>query len=465
MTDKLKTAHLLVSIGETLRTALQKIEQNHFGVVFVSDENGSVIGAATDGDIRRLLLADGQLEASIETCMNKSFIWVDDKTPREAILKQLDHHIKVVPILSSDRKLVDIVSKDYLPTSIEKDVYVRARAPVRISFGGGGSDLTYFFSEQRGAVINSTISFYSHATLRVRKDMKIHITSRDLGEELMVVSWEEIKVTGKFGLLLAVIKTVHPDFGFDLFVESEFPMGSGLGGSAVVSAAVLGCFNQLRQDRWDSHELAELAYQAERIYLGIAGGWQDQYATVFGGMNFIEFAMDQNIVHPLRIKEETILELEESLVLCDTSISHNSGKIHDDQRANVQRSGGKPGESVRKNVELTYRMRDHLLRGRLRDFGLALHEGWMLKREFSSSISSDLLDEVYNGAIQNGAIGGKLLGAGGGGFFLFYAPAFSKAKLVDYLESKQLNVRPFRFDNVGLKSWTVRSPSLDKGFL
>ena len=231
-------------------------------------------------------------------------------------------------------------------------------------------------------------------------------------------------------------------------------MKSGLGGSAVVSAAVLGCFNQFRRDQWDLHELAEIAYQAERLYLGIAGGWQDQYATVFGGFNFMEFRMDQNIVHPLRIHVDTLLELEESLILCDTGIPHDSGDIHQDQRSQMQRPNVL--QQVKKNVELTYQMRNQLLRGRVLEFGKSLHEAWQLKRQFSKKISTQRLDSIYEGAQKHGAVGGKLLGAGGGGFFIFYAPPFQKQDLMAYLELTGLNIRPFRFEPNGLSAWTAR---------
>jgi D-glycero-alpha-D-manno-heptose-7-phosphate kinase len=231
-------------------------------------------------------------------------------------------------------------------------------------------------------------------------------------------------------------------------------MGSGLGGSAVVSAAILGCFNQFRQDKWDLHELAELAYQAERLYFGIAGGWQDQYATVFGGVNFMEFRMEQNIVHPLRIPADILLELEESLVLCDTGNVHDSGSIHQDQRRLMQQDNVQ--KKVQSNVDLTYEIRNHLLRGRLFQFGQSLNTAWQLKRQFSNKISNPFLDQIYDEALQHGAIGGKLLGAGAGGFFLFYALPFHRHQLAEWLESKGLKIQPFRFDPEGLRAWSVR---------
>jgi D-glycero-alpha-D-manno-heptose-7-phosphate kinase len=371
------------------------------------------------------------------------------------LLKQLDHKIRVIPVLSLDKKLLSIVSRDYFPILNQERTYARARSPVRVSFGGGGSDLTHYFATESGAVINATISLYSHATLRVRDDRVIKIYSHDLKDSLVAESLAyALSLDCNFGLILAVLKVVQPEFGFELYLSSDFPMSSGLGGSAVISAAILGCFNQFRQDKWDLHELAELAYQAERLYFGVSGGWQDQYATIFGGFNFMEFRMEQNIVHPLRIPPDILLELEESLVLCDTGNTHDSGNIHQDQRRQMQQAD--VHKKVRSNVDLTYAIRNYLLRGRLFHFGQALNEAWQLKREFSSRISNSFLDQIYEGALQHGAIGGKLLGAGGGGFFLFYAPSFQRHQLVEWLESEGLIIHPFRFDPEGLTAWTAR---------
>lgn len=445
----------LISELAPLRDALLRIEANHHGIILTINASGVVRGLATDGDIRRKLLAGASLDNPISSCTNSEFVWADQATSRELLLKQLDHRIRVIPLLDAARRLVGIVSRDHLPMQVEERTYARARSPVRISFGGGGSDLTHFFAGEGGAVLNTTISLYSHATLRLRSDQGVIIHSRDLGESLQADNLQgALAQSGRFGLIQALLKAVHPDFGFELYLHSDFPMSSGLGGSAVVSAALLGCFNQFRQDRWDLHELAELAFQAERLYLGVAGGWQDQYATVFGGFNFMEFRMDQNIVHPLRIHPDILFELEESLILCDTGTPHDSGDIHQDQRQHMQREDIR--QKVQSNVELTYRMRNHLLRGRLLQFGQSLDEAWQFKRQFSGKISNARLDKIYDDALDHGAVGGKLLGAGGGGFFLFYVPPFSKHDLIQNLETAGLHVRPFRFEQNGLRAWSTR---------
>lgn len=452
----MKKDRLLISADAPLREALHYIEENNLGLVFVSDSNATVIGVATDGDVRRHLLEGGSLDDPIATYANTDFVWAEAETPRELLLKKLDSRIRAIPLLDQARKLVGVISRDHMPLQDEGAVYARARSPVRISFGGGGSDVTHYFSgDGDGAVINTTISIYSHATLRPRDDAKVIIRSRDLGEILQADSLSAaVTHPGRFRLVQALIKAIRPDFGFELYLDSDFPMNSGLGGSAAISAAVLGCFNQFRQDKWDLYELAEIAYQAERLHLDVAGGWQDQYATVFGGFNFMEFRMDQNIVHPLRIHPDTLLELEESLVLCDTGIAHDSGDIHQHQRQQLTTETVK--KMMEASVQLSYEMRNDLLRGRLLQFGKALDKAWQLKRRFSDKISSGPLDQLYADARSHGAVGGKILGAGGGGFFMFYVPPFRRHELMDHLEHTGLSVRPFRFEQEGLCAWTVR---------
>jgi D-glycero-alpha-D-manno-heptose-7-phosphate kinase len=445
----------VVDVHATIQQALIKIENNHKGFILIQDISSRIIGIATDGDIRRKLLENLKLNDSILNCVNKNFISARADTPRELLLKQLDHQIKVIPVLDIDEKLISIVSRDFMPERNEQKVFARSKSPVRISFGGGGSDTSAYFSENKAAVINATISLYSHSTLKIRDDSKIILNSLDLNDKIEFESIIELqKYDGKFSLIKSVIKAINPSFGFELFLHSDFPMSSGLGGSAVITSSILGCFNQFRNDKWDKHDISEIAFQAERLHLGVAGGWQDQYATVFGGLNFMEFNKEQNIINPIRLNNDTILELEESLVLCYTGTTHDSGNIHNDQKEQTKKDDVR--DRIQSNVHLTFEMRNHLLRGRLNDFGHCLHKAWKLKRSFSSKISTPWLDEIYDGAIQNGAIGGKLLGAGGGGYFLFYVPSFDRHTLINWIKSKGLFVTPFIFENNGLQSWTVR---------
>lgn len=441
--------------SSTIKSALEKIDSNGEGIVCIEDDMGKIIGVATDGDIRRRLLEGVTIDQSIDLCINESFIFALNEDSREVLLKLLDNGAKAIPILDKNKSFLRMVSRYNLPISEEKKNFARSRAPVRVSFGGGGSDLTHFFSKSNGAVINATISIYSHACLKKRSDDRVIIKSRDLNE---IIDEDNLKSalmkSSKLDLIQSIIKLINPKYGFELEIYSDFPPNSGLGGSSAISAAVLGCFNVFRTDPWDTYELSELAFQAERLNLNIAGGWQDQYACTFGGFNFIEFNKDKNIIHPLRIQLSTKLELEENLILCDTGISHNSGNIHSDQKENMKNLD--IDSLVKSNVELTYEIKNQLLKGKLNDFGNSLDKAWDSKRKFSSKISSPEIDSIYSEAKKSGAIGGKLLGAGGGGFFLFYVAPFQRQKLIKKLQSLNLSIFRFNFDDHGLQTWKTR---------
>ena len=239
----------LICEKASIREALILIQSNQHGFILTADPTGVVSGLATDGDIRMKLLENATLDDAISLCANAEFVWERPSTPRETLMKRLDNRIRVIPLLDDGGRLVNIVTRDNLPVQVEETVYARARSPVRISFCGGGSDLTHYFSESGGAVINTAISLYSHATLRVRNDKKIIIQSLDLNETLSADNIQSfLTKENRLGLIQALLKTIQPDFGFELYLHSDYPMNSGLGGPAVVSATTLGCFNQFRRD-------------------------------------------------------------------------------------------------------------------------------------------------------------------------------------------------------------------------
>lgn len=444
----------------SIRDCMELMDSNKHGIVFICDnlETCKVIGVLSDGDVRDALLNEASIDDCVEKYYNKDFVWFDQKTPREKILRSLDNNIKVAPILNKDKTLLDIATRDYLPLQAEKKIYARSKAPARITFGGGGSDLTHFFTKDNGAVINATVSIYSHAFLRKRHDSTIIIKSLDLDEEWEMSNLEEALNNSdiKFNLFKSLLKAIKPSYGFELYIYSDFPKGSGLGGSSVVSAAVIGCFNEFRADKWDSHDMAEIAFQAERLHMNIAGGWQDQYATVFGGINFIEFKKDRNHIHSLKLSDKVLFELEENLLLFKLPKSREieGDSIHQHQKESMKSKD--VNSSVIKAVKLCYAMKDQLLRGNLTDFGYSLNKAWELKRKFSSKISNKEIDSFYAYAIKNGALGGKLLGAGGGGYFLFYVKPLDKHFFIKEMKKINLEVTDFLFIKDGMKSWTMR---------
>ncbi|MBR0953455.1 CBS domain-containing protein [Bradyrhizobium canariense] len=452
------TSLVIIAETETIQEAFRRLNANMLGILFAQDAGGRIVGAVTDGDIRRRMLTGITIHDRVATCVNRSFVWAHAGGPREQILKLLDQRVHVVPILDGEGRLVDVFSRELFNLSEESEVFARARSPVRISFSGGGTDLThYFVANDGGAVINATIKMYAHATLRRRSDPSIRIYSHDFRCTIEVDDLAELGSGGDLALIKSVVRLIKPTYGFELEVSADFPVGSGLGGSAVVSSAIIGCFNEFRGDQWDRHEVAEMAFQAERLMLNIPGGWQDQYATVFGGFNHMEFFSDQNTIVPLRLDPNIIAELEESLVLCYTGSGRDSGAIHRDQKAQHETSDAVTAAAKQK--EVTRDIRRHLLRGQLLECGRLIDDAWHAKRKLSSKISSDAIDAIYDFAKQHGAVGGKLLGAGGGGYFMFFVRPFERYQLIAALEQQGHSCSRIMFEENGLRTWKSRFPA------
>lgn len=221
-----------------------------------------------------------------------------------------------------------------------------------------------------------------------------------------------------------------------------------------MATAVVAAFNEMRLDRWSPYEVAELAFQAERLCFGVAGGWQDQYASAFGGFNLIELGNGKNLVHAIRLEPAIVNELEECLILCDSRIQHDSGALHQQQRdAFVQQDRASHVEQM---VDLCRQMHKHLIRGELLEFGRCLGTGWQMKRALSPSVSDATIDAIYDAAIEAGALGGKLLGAGGGGFFMFFVQPQYRQAVTQRLRSLGCQISSFRFETEGVTSWRTK---------
>lgn len=434
--------------------ALVRIESTRFQIAFVIGADNELLGLVTNGDLRRYLLNGGRTADSVLACMNRQFRSVNSDASREELLKLFDLGFHVVPRLDDSGRLLDLITPEYESATPEAPVLTRARAPVRVSFCGGGSDLTYYFIDKPGAVLSTTVALYCHATLVPRSGETIHIYSEDLGTHEEYSSLHELLATPKRGLLSSVVSVIKPTYGFDLYVRSDFPVGSGLGGSSAVATAVVSAFNEMRLDRWTTYEVAELAFQAERVCFGIAGGWQDQYASAFGGFNLIEFGDNKNLVHAIRIAPETLNELEECLILCDSGIEHDSGKLHEKQKEAFNEED--KSRQVQEMVALCRKMYKHLVRGELLDFGLSLGTAWKIKRGLSGSITNGQLDSIYQAAVDEGALGGKLMGAGGGGFFLFFVQPQYRQRVTQRLRAIGCRISSVRFETQGVTSWRTK---------
>jgi D-glycero-alpha-D-manno-heptose-7-phosphate kinase len=332
---------------------------------------------------------------------------------------------------------------------------LRARAPLRVSFAGGGTDVPPFPEREGGLVLSATIDRFAYGALAPRTDHQIGIESLDLCSAIRFANSDAIRFDGEFDLIKAAIaKFAEPQrSGFDLFLRSNAVPGSGLGSSSAMMVVLIGLLKEHRRMMLDDYEVAELAYSLEREQLGILGGLQDQYAASFGGFNFIEFYGEQVVVNPLRIASASVLELECNMLLCYTGKTRRSDSIIVDQTARYEDGNTEALDGLRHQKDLAVAMKKALLRGRVREFGSLLGTAWEWKKLMSKRISNPFIDEAYDLARDAGAIGGKVTGAGGGGYMLFYCEHDRKHRVAEVLVKLGCEVSDLAFTPVGLTTW------------
>ncbi|MCO5267098.1 MAG: dehydrogenase, partial [Lentimicrobium sp.] len=337
----------------------------------------------------------------------------------------------------------------------------RSKAPLRIGLAGGGSDVSPYSDLFGGAILNATISLYAYATIVPRTDGKIVFHSIDKNEYYEFEKAESLPVNGILNLHRGIYNRIVKDFShqplsFTLSTRVDAPAGSGLGTSSTLVVAILGAFAEWLKLPLGEYDLARLAYEIERNDLGMAGGKQDQYAATFGGVNFMEFsANDKVIVNPLRIKDIYLNELAHNLVLFYTQTSRFSSKIIEAQSANVISNNVKSIEAMHQLKKQSVMMKEALLRGDLDRIGEILDFGWTFKKQMADEITNPLLDDIYETARKNGASGGKISGAGGGGFMIFYCPGESRSYVIDALKKYGGESKRYDFTTVGLTTWTI----------
>ncbi len=335
---------------------------------------------------------------------------------------------------------------------------VRARTPLRLSFGGGGTDVSPYADTYGGCVLNATISRYVYGTLVPKSERSIGFRSFDYGTVVYWTQEEHFEFDGQMDLVKGVLKRFELDKfrtdGFDLFVHADAPPGSGLGSSSTFTIALIGLFRELLGLPITSTGMAQLAYDIERNDVGIKGGRQDQWAAAFGGFNFMEFRGEEVVVTPLRLSEYLINELEYNLILCFTG-SRESQPIIGSQMESAKNKEAAPLAAMDQVKAIAYEMKKALLASDLDRFGEMLHEGWLQKQQMAKGITTPRIDELYDEARKAGAIGGKITGAGGGGHLLLYCP-FNKRHIVrERLSALGTSVTDFRFDPVGMQTWRV----------
>ena len=354
-----------------------------------------------------------------------------------------------------------------------KEVVIRTRAPVRIDFSGGWTDVALFTEESKGFVLNAAIDIYSYVTVKKlpdkeiwtnsygynhketmeNKGVKIYSADFDIYEEAEEI--RQLEYNGNIDLVKAAIKQMGIQGGLEIITRSNAPAGSGLGTSASMGVALIGALSAFEGLPLLPYEFAEQASLIERQELGILGGKQDHYASAIGGINFMEFMEEEVKVSKLQLSQDALYELEKNLVLCYTGKSRLSGDIHRKVREAYEGKEPKTRQALRNLKSIAFEMKNALLKEDLMAFGELLNENWENQKALHPSVTNPQIEEIFEIAMANGAFGGKACGAGGGGCLLFYARPDCEHLVRKKLEEAEANVIDFNFEFNGFQAWTA----------
>lgn len=339
---------------------------------------------------------------------------------------------------------------------------IRARAPLRLGLAGGGTDVSPFSDTHGGFVLNATIDLYAQAIIEPRSDGRVEFAAVDRQENLQFSATAELPDVEPLRLHRGIHRRIVRQFNdgrplaLKLTTYADAPAGSGLGTSSTMVVCVLQAYSEWLQLGLGEYEIAHLAFEIERLELGLAGGKQDQYAAAFGGFNFIEFgAAGKVLVNPLRVKDWVVAELEASTVLYYTGQSRESAHIIQRQIDNTRAGHTASVDAMLALKADAVAMKEAILRGDLQRYAAVLGRSWTAKKQIASGISTPEIDTVFDAAIEAGALAGKITGAGGGGFMMFYVPPERRMDLLRCLTAFPGQVMNFHFTGVGAQSWSL----------
>jgi len=449
--DMLETL-VFMNEGSEVKEASHNIDKSGIDLILVNDDERRFSGVLNRKHINRYLTDVGGKNDALKNAMIPARDAKVGKTTdseekiNEILLNEINNFL---PIIDKEERVVDVRSRE---EEIKEEAYpiIMGKAPLRISFAGGGTDVTHFFERYGGVIISCTIDKHCHATIEKRADSNIVLSNPDMiKDEVIIDSYKDIRYDGKFDLIKSAIKVVKPEFGFNLEMRNDIPPGRGLGSSASLAVLVIKLLCELQGKKYDDYAIAELAYKAEREELGIRGGWQDFYAGLMGGFNFMEFEKDRKIAHPLRVNDDIRYKLNEHLLLCYVGKEHSSGELHKKQEESFLEREEQVSSNLNELKRIAIDIKDCLLTGKIRRIGELLHKSWENKRKVDKNISSPRIDQLYETGLDNGALGGKLLGAGGGGYLLFFHSPERRSELTNALKQAGGEILDFNFESEG----------------
>jgi D-glycero-alpha-D-manno-heptose-7-phosphate kinase len=340
---------------------------------------------------------------------------------------------------------------------------IRARAPLRLGLAGGGTDVSPYCDVYGGLVLNATIDRYAYSTLKTINEPIIRFIASDLKQIVeFPLSFPIKNDNSPLALHAAVYNHIIHYFNnkdpiaLELTTFCDAPVGSGLGSSSTLVVCMIRAFSELLNLPLDDYSIAKIAFKIERIDCALQGGRQDQYSATFGGINYMEFyANERAIINPLRVKNWIICELESSLLMYFTGTSRQSSKIISEQSNNINSGSQSALEAMHGIKNEALAMKESLLRGDFNGIVESMRQGWTNKKKSASTVSNSEIDDIYEEVIKAGARAGKVSGAGGGGFMLFFVPTERRIQVIQRLSAFGGQTSNCNFTKNGSQAWKI----------
>tara|TARA_A100001015_G_scaffold320157_1_gene445549 strand:+ start:180 stop:1583 length:1404 start_codon:yes stop_codon:yes gene_type:complete len=431
-----------------------------FGVV-VNNSN-KCIGVITDGDIRRVL--NKKKQDIVKKVYNNKFSFAKKTQSKTAILqifekliKEKNYHLSL-PVLDNNKKVFDIINYNNFLLEERHPKCIRVKIPARVSFVGGGTDFSEYLNKNKSYILSAAIQKFLTVSLYPRKDEKITINNYSNNKSFNFKNFNLLKNYKKNDLIINLLKNKNLNTGFDLEIFSDFEPQTGLGGSSILSLAILKSLSLLKNnEEVDDYSLINEAYKIERLDSKIKGGWQDYLSSIYGGFNWIDLYQSNFFINRLRVDKKTELELENNLLLIKFGKRKSSSLIQAKKLLSYKKNPKSKKIYFNKMRNLSIHMKNFLINGDLDKFGESMDRSWFLKKQLNSNSSNKKLDKFYNIAKKNGVLGGKILGAGQSGYLLIYVNSIYQSKLIAKLKKVNSSIKIERasFSSDGLKYWKM----------
>tara|TARA_Y100001958_G_C21209251_1_gene535106 strand:+ start:244 stop:1647 length:1404 start_codon:yes stop_codon:yes gene_type:complete len=460
---KLITLSENVKISEVInifnKTA-QHTDGKGFGIV--KNKSNQCIGVITDGDIRRNINYTSK-NSTIKKIYNKNFSYAKKTFSKTAVLQIFEKLINngnyhlLLPVLDERKKVINILNYNNFLIDTKKPKCIRVKIPARISFVGGGTDFSEYLKKNRSYILSSSIQKYLTVSLYPRNDGKIFINNHSLKEFIKFENISKLKEYKKNDLVINILKNKSLYNGFELEIISDFMPKTGLGGSSILSLAILKALSILNNEEVEDVNLINEAYKIERLDSKIKGGWQDYISSIYGGFNWIDLYQSDFNINRLVLQKKVQLELENNLLLVKIGRRKSSGIIQSKKIEDYKRDPKSKINNFKKIRNLSLEMKNFLIKGELEKFGKLMDFSWKLKKLVNPSSTNKKLNRIYLNAKKNGALGGKILGAGQSGYLLLYINSKNQSELISNLSKKNSNLEFERinFSNDGLNYWKI----------